>query len=93
MLTANQKVNTKVSSSNKIQHILHKVREDNTSRRLTIRCKRVSLIDGDAQDVLIHVSDVKLTVKIPLGVHRVVERPGGEDLISHGHFAVRVTFT
>lgn len=36
---------------------------------------------------------MKLTVEIPLGVHRVVERPGGEDLIPHCHFAVRVAFT
>lgn len=69
------------------------MRAENTRRWLTVRCEHVSLIDGDAQDVLIHVSDVKLTVKVPLGVHGVVERPGSEDLISHRHFTVGVTFT
>lgn len=36
---------------------------------------------------------MELTVKVPLGVQRVVERPGREDLVSHGHLTVRVTFT
>lgn len=36
---------------------------------------------------------MKLTVEVPLGIQRVVERPGREDLSSHGHLTVRVTFT
>ena len=40
-----------------------------------------------------NISDVKLTVEVPLGVQRVVQRPRREDLSSHGHFTVRVTFT
>lgn len=35
---------------------------------------------------------MKLTVEVPLGVQGVVERPGCEDLSSHGHLTVRVTF-
>lgn len=36
---------------------------------------------------------MKLTVEVPLGVESVVERSGREDLSSHGHFTVGVTFT
>ena len=60
---------------------------------LTIRWKLVPFKNGDAEDVLVKVFNVKLTVEVPLGVQRVVERPGCEDLSSHGHFAVRVTLT
>lgn len=36
---------------------------------------------------------MELTVKVPLGVERVIERPGCKDLVPHGHLTVRVTFT
>lgn len=45
-----------------------------------IRSKLVSFEDGDAQDVLVKILDVKLTVEVPLGVESVVQRPGSEDL-------------
>lgn len=60
---------------------------------LTIGGKLGSVRDGDAEDVLVQVFEVKLTREIPLGVQSIVERSGGEDLSSHVHFTVRVTFT
>lgn len=63
------------------------------SRQLTIRRKLVSFKDGDAEDVLVNIFDVKLTVEVPLGVQSVVERPGCKDLSPHGHLTIGVTFT
>lgn len=60
---------------------------------LTIRGELGSVGDGDAEDVLVQVFQVKLTGEVPLGVQSVVERSGGENLSSHVHFTVRVTLT
>lgn len=58
---------------------------------LTVRRKLVLFVDGDAEDILVKVLDVKLAAEVPLGVQGVVERSGGEGLRSHGHFTVTVT--
>lgn len=58
---------------------------------LTIWRELVPLKHGDAQHLLLQVSDEELAVGIPLGIQSVLDRLGNVTLGPHGHLAVRVT--
>lgn len=58
---------------------------------LTVWRELVPLEHGDAEDLLLQVSDEELAVGIPLGIQGVLDRLGDVALGAHGHLAVRVT--
>lgn len=57
---------------------------------LTVWRELVFLEHGDAQDVLVEVSDEEVAVEVPLWVQGVTDGAGGVTLRSHGQLAVRV---
>lgn len=60
---------------------------------LTVWRELVFLKHGDAQNVLVEVSDEELAVEVPLWVQGVTDGARGVALCSHGQLAVRVAFT
>lgn len=60
---------------------------------LTVWRELVFLKHGDAQDVLVEVSDEELAVEVPLWVQGVTDGARGVTLRPHGQLAVRVAFT
>ncbi len=60
---------------------------------LTIWWKLLPLKNGNTEDILIEVSNVKLTIETPLGVDSVIDGSGSVTLRAHGHFTVWITLS